>query len=334
MYKKMISLLLLLAIILVMGGCAGPKEADQTTPPTPNPPTELELIIGSAPGPISYPLAYMAESNPKLVVKPWKTYEQLLSMITAKQVQLSSTPITNAMIAYNKGFKVKLVNISVWGMLYVVSTDSSIKEISELKGKEIAVNGQGGIHDLVFRHLLIQQGINPDTDLQITYLDLPEASAKLITGEIEYAVLNEPNSSMAILNAKKAGKELYRVSDLAVEWQKLPGQENNRIPQAGYIIVEESGISSQAVVEFASTFEEAARWTNEHPSEIGPLVENQNEWMKAAAVSESLKYARLQPEMASDCRDEIEAFFNELTKTAPANALGGKLPDAEFYFQK
>lgn len=333
MQKKFLSVLLLITLIFVMGGCAGSKKADKADAPV-NTPAKSELTVGSAPGPASYPLAKMAENDSNLVIKPWKTYDQLLAMITSKQVNLSSTPITNAIIAYNKGFKVKLVNVSVWGMLYVVSTDSSIKNLSELKGKEIAVTGQGGIHDLVFRHLLIQQGINPDNDLRITYLDLPESSAKLVSGEIKYAVLNEPNSSMAILNAKKAGKELYRVIDLAQEWQKLPGQEKNRIPQAGYIMMEETGISADQVAEFEKGFEESAQWINEHPSEAGPLVEKQNEWMKAPAVSESLKFARLQPEMAADCRDEIEAFFNELIKTAPAKALGGKLPDDNFYFQK
>jgi len=333
MQKKIVSLVLLITLLFVLGGCGGTKATNPAPAPADSA-AKAELIVGSAPGPASYPLAYMAQDNANLVVKPWKTYDQLLAMITAKQVNLSSTPITNAIIAYNKGFNVKLVNVSVWGMLYVISTDASIKDLSALKGKEIAVTGQGGIHDLVFRHLLIQQGINPDTDLRITYLDLPESSAKLISGEINYALLNEPNSSMATLNAKKTGKQLYRAIDLAQEWQKLPGQENNRIPQAGYIMMADTGLTDEAVSDFAASFATAAKWINEHPAEAGPLVEKQNEFMKAAAVTESLKYARLQPAMATDCRGEVEAFFGELTKTAPVQALGGKLPDAEFYFQK
>ncbi|MDD4802226.1 MAG: ABC transporter substrate-binding protein [Syntrophomonas sp.] len=331
MFKKTVSMLLILAMFMIVG-CSKKDAEPAPAPPPAN--QDLSLSIGSAPGPASYPLAYMAEKNPNLSVQPWKTYDQLLAMVTAKQVKLASSPINNAILAYNKGFKIKLVNVSVWGMLYVVSGDSTVKEIKDLKGKDVAVTGQGGIHDLVFRHLLIQQGLDPDKDVRITYMDLPQSSAKLITGEIKYAILNEPNSSMAVLNAKKSGVNLSRVIDMQNEWAKIPGQEKYRIPQAGFISVEEAGITPPEIAAFAASFTEAAQWINEHPAEAGPMIEKQTEWMKAAAVSESLKYANLQPVDASDCQEEVIAFFKELSKTAPANALGGKQPDANFFFQK
>ncbi|MGI5964196.1 MAG: ABC transporter substrate-binding protein [Lawsonibacter sp.] len=334
MVRKLAVLLVTMCILLAAGCNSNNNTAGTNADPDPAQNQKLALSVAGAPGPVSYPLAYMVQDNPDLDVQPWKTYDQLLSMITAKQVKLASSPINNAIMAYNKGFNIKLVNVSVWGMLYVVSSDSSIKEIKDLKGKEIAVHGQGNIHDLVFRHLLIQNGLDPDTDVQITYMDLSQASAQLITGEVKYAVLNEPNASMALLNAKNSGVELARVIDLQEEWAKIPGQENNRIPQAGYVAVVEAGVTPDEIAAFQASYSEAAKWVNEHQAEIGPMVENQTEWMKAAAVSESLKYANLQPVAAADCQDEVIAFFNELSKTAPAAALGGKQPDANFFFQE
>lgn len=328
--KKIAAILMVIAMLCAVGGCSSDSGTSTSDTATKGP---ADLMVGTAPGPVSYPMAYISQNDPHYVVKPWKTYDQLLAMITAKEVHLSSTPITNALLAYNKGFKVKLVNVAVWGMLYVVSADSSIKEVKDLKGMEVAVTGQGGIHDLVFRHLLIQAGIEPDKDVTFTYMDLPESSAKLINGEIKYAVLNEPNSSMAIMNGKKSGIDLKRVIDLAQEWGKLPGQENTRIPQAGYIMVEESGVTSEQVKAFASTYSESSKWVIEHPDEIGPMVEKQTEWMKAAAVTASLEFAHLDPVMAVDCRTEVESFFEELGKTAPASAWGGNMPDEGFYFE-
>ena len=332
MKRKMISLAIVISIMLTVVGCGTSKPA-ATTPDKPDKLVVMDLKVGSAPGVASYPLAYMSQNDSHIIAKPWKTYDQLLAMITAKEVNLSSTPITNAMLAYNKGFKVKLLNVAVWGMIYVMSTDPSIKSLQDLKGKQVAVTGQGGIHDLVFRHLLIQNGLKPDQDVTIIYLDLPESSAKLISGEIKAAVLNEPNASMALLNAKKSGVQLARAIDLAVEWGKLPGQTDARIPQAGYIIVEESGVTNDQAKAFASTFNEAAKWVNKNPDQTGPLVEKQAEWMKAPAVSASLKFGRLDPVAAADCRNDVEAFFTELGKTAPASAWGGKMPDDNFFFQ-
>lgn len=337
MFKKILSISLVLVLIFGLIGCSQNQTQEANNNNQNQQTASLEeVVIGSSPGPVSYPLAYMLENQNtsyKIKAEPWKKYEQLIAMITAEQVHLASTPLTNAIMLYNKGFDIKLVNVSVWGMLYVVSTDNSVKEIADLKGKEIAVAGQGGIHDLVLKHLLIQNNLDPDKDINITYMDLPEASAKLVTGELEYAVLNEPNSSMAFMNAQKAGVELFRVLDLQKEWGKVTGSDANRIPQAGFIMIGNSGITPEAVIEFNESFLNASKWVNENPAEAGPIVEKYFEWMKAPAVQQSLEYARLEPVPATEAKEEIELFFTELMKTAPSEVIGGKLPDEQFYFE-
>lgn len=322
-------------MLCAVAGCGSQEAAELVQPPAAD--TEkVTLAVGTTPGPVSYALAYMAE-NPAddltMEIKPWNKGDQLLAMITSNEVNLSATPITNAFMLYNKGIDIQLVNVSVWGMLYVLSPEDSVKSVTDLKGQQIAVAGQGGLHDLVFRHLLIQNGMDPNQDVEILYLDLPEASAKLATGELKYAVLNEPNSSMATLNARKGGVELKRVLDLQQEWQKLTGQEKARIPQAGFVVLNGEQVGKAAVAKFHESFSAAAEWVNNNPAEAGPIVEKHFEWMKAPAVEQSLQFARLNPEWAAECQEEIEAFFTELSKTAPPEALGGKLPDAEFYFQ-
>jgi NitT/TauT family transport system substrate-binding protein len=70
-----------------------------------------------------------------------------------------------------------------------------------------------------------------------------------------------------------------------------------------------------------------------NPAEAGPIIEAMDEKMKAPAVADSLKYARLDPKRAIDSREAIEAFYNELLKTANPESIGGKLPDDGFYYQ-
>lgn len=294
---------------------------------------DLKLAIGSAPGPVTYPLARMAEQNSNIVLKPWQSGEQLTAMITAKEVQLCSTPINNAVLSYNKGLDTQLLMVTVWGMLYVMSTEPDVQSLQDLKGKEVALSGKGGIHDLIFRHLLIKNDINPDSDLTLTYLDMSDASTRLAAGQLKYAVLNEPQSSIAVLNAQKAAVQLHRVLDLTQEWNKLPGQENARMPMAGIIVVNGSGVTPEQADGFAKAYIDTAEWVNNNPAEIGPIVEKHVPAMKAAAVGQSLKYARLQPRHAADCQAEVEAFFKELSRTADLRAFGGKIPDAKFYWQ-
>jgi NitT/TauT family transport system substrate-binding protein len=334
--KKWLAVALIAVLLLGVAGC-GAQEADVPDQPAvvDNENEKVALVAGTAPGPVSYPLAYMLENSDDidLQIEPWNKSDQLLAMITAGQVNVSSTPLTNAIMLYNNGVDVKLINIASWGTLYVMSSEDTVQSITDLKGKQIGIAGKGGNHDLVFRHLLIQNGLQPDQDVEITYLDFPEASSKLATGELKYAILNEPNSSMAILNARKGGVELHRVIDLQVEWQKMTGRETARIPHAGFIVVNADQLDKTVVEKFQQNYTAASEWINNNPEDAGPLVETHFDWMKGAAVQQSIPYARLDPVPAIDCQEEIEAFYTELSKTAPAEALGGKLPDAGFYFQ-
>jgi hypothetical protein len=125
----------------------------------------------------------------------------------------------------------------------------------------------------------------------------------------------------------------YRVLDLQKEWQQLTGQETARIPQAGFVVVNSSQLDKGVVEKFQQNLTDAVKWINDNPEEAGSLVEKHFDWMKAPAVQQSLQFARLELVPAADCQKEIEAFYTELSKTAPAEALGGKLPDAGFYFQ-
>ncbi|NLW90118.1 MAG: ABC transporter substrate-binding protein [Syntrophomonadaceae bacterium] len=333
MKTKVLAVLMCLTMLLSLAGCSKTTTKENNAVKEPPKVSDLKLTLGTAPGPPTYPLAYMAEQNSNLTLKPWQTGDQLISMLSSKEVQISSCPVTNAMIAYNKGLGVQVLDVAVWGMLYVMSTESDVKSLQDLKGKEIVLAGQGGLHDLIFLHLLKMNNIDPKQDLTITYLDMQQASAMLASGKIKYAVLNEPNSSVAALNAKKNGVKLNRVLDLTDEWHKLPGQENVRLPMGTIVVVNGTNITAEQIATFEKDFIEAAEWVNSHPAEIGPIVEKYVPWMKAKAVSESIKYARLQPNHAADCQSEVEAFFKELSKDTDPKAFGGKLPDAGFYYQ-
>lgn len=340
--RALTSILLALALMLAVPGCASePEEEAPAAEPEaeaeePRAPMTLDVAYG--PGPVAFPLAKMAQEgipaiSATVAPQAWTTGDQLKALITAQQVDIAVTPLTNAMLLYNNGAKMKLINVGVWGMLYVVTPDADLTELSQLKGKEVGIAGKGGIHDLLFRHLLIGQGIDPDKDLTITYLDLADMQTKLAMGELTYAVLNEPASSGAVLTAKKQGVTLNRAIDLQVEWAEAVGNADARIPWAGYVVIGDAADDAEMIEAFLSAYEEAAEWTNANPAEAGPIIEAMDEKMKAPAVADSLKYARLDPKRAIESRDAIEAFYNELLKTANPESIGGKLPDDGFYYQ-
>ncbi len=329
--KKLLAIMIIMALAVGLSGCAQ-KPADKPAAKIP------ELKIAASQGAGSYPLAPLAENNAlqavadKTTIESWVTSEQLSAMVTSNQVQFIMAPVTNAIMLHNKGADIKLANVAVWGMLYILSADDSIKSLADLKGKQVAVTGGStGYHGSVFRHILIKNNIDPDKDLTILNMDMAESSTKLATGEIKLSLSNEPNSSVAIANAAKGNVTVKRAIDLQAEWGKATGSKA-RIPQAGLMVVGANAANTALVKEVLTQFDAQAKWINDNPAAAGPLVEKYFPKMKAAAVEKSLPFARLEPVSSPQCKDEVNAFLTEYLKTAPAAAIGGKMPDDSFYF--
>lgn len=329
--KNLLATMMIMVLVADLGGCAQ-KPAEKSTPKLP------EVKISASQGAGSYPLAVLAENNAlqgvadKTTLESWVTSEQLSAMITSNQVNFIVAPIPNAIMLYNKGANVKLGNVAIWGMLYILSADDSVKTLEDLKGKEIAVTGgSNGYHGTIFRHILIQSNIDPDKDLTILNMDMAESSSRLATGDIKLALSNEPNSSVTIDNAAKGNVTVKRAIDLQEEWAKATGSQS-RIPQAGLIIVGDNAQNTALVNEVLKQFEASAKWVNENPAAAGPMVEKYFPKMKASAVENSLPFARLEPVSSPQCKDEVNAFLTEYLKTAPPASIGGKMPDDNFYY--
>jgi NitT/TauT family transport system substrate-binding protein len=253
---------------------------------------------------------------------------------TSEQVDFACMPLTMAFMLYNKGVDLKLINVSTWGIFYIVGQDIEITSIEDLKGKEIAVSdvNSGGLHSSTLRHILIQNNIDPESDVKLVQMDMTEMSTKLAMGEIELAFLNEPKSSATIAAAKANNIELKRLLDLEEEWRKITPNKDGKIPQAGIVVVGQHAENKAMVDGFSARYIESANWINNNREEAGKIVEKYFEQMKAGGVSASLPYAKLNPVPAKECRKNIEAFFNEYLKTASPKIIGGQMPDEDIYY--
>lgn len=57
-------------------------------------------------------------------------------MAIKSDVDFLAVPTNTAAILNNKGVDIRLINVSVWGILGMISRDGSIKELKDFKGKK------------------------------------------------------------------------------------------------------------------------------------------------------------------------------------------------------
>lgn len=257
-----------------------------------------------------------------------KSPDQLMGKVITGEADIATLPTNSAAILYNKGAGVQLHSIIGWGVMYLVGEGRPVRRWADLKGKEIFIPAKGTVPDLLFRYISGKNGLNPETDLKISYISSPVELAQLtIAGKARLSVLPEPWVTQALERSAK----LKVLMDLQKQWGKVTGG-NNAYPQTCIVIRKQFAVEHPELVkQFSRELERSIGWIKRNPAQAGILAEKYVQ-LSAQAVRNGLKRCNLKYSAALPVRDQIQSFLEKLSSVAP-QAVGGKLPDEGFYYR-
>ncbi len=303
--------------------------------------TKVDKLVLSGPmASVSHPLLHMIERGAlKDVAKEvefvlWKSPDELRALTLRGRADFIALPTNVGANLYNKGVDIKLLNVSVWGVLGMITRDKTKKKLADFKGCDIAMPFRADMPDIVFEEIVKKQGLNPKKDFNLKYVGSPiDAMQMLIMRRVDHALLAEPAISMALRKTnsfplKLVAPDLYRGSMLENEWGKV-FKIQSKIPEAGMAMV---GKQSQELVKrFNEEYAISLEWYKTHPKEAGELVAKHIKMLNAEAVTDSIEYVQLQNITAKDAKKDLDFFFDILKNNKP-KSIGGKLPDDGFYY--
>lgn len=302
-----------------------------------------ENIIFAVPfAPVSYPIIKMIEDGTfdksgkttELII--WKTPDQLKALVVGEQADIFAVPSNTAAMFYNKGIDVKLLNISIWRAIWLVSRSNDKKNLADFKGEEIAMPFKGDMPHIVFMALARKQGLDPDKDFKLSYVASPmDAAQKMIMRRVDNALLIDPAVSTVIEKSKSGAisivaPKIYRSVDIQNEWGRLFNTENE-LPFAGIMAGSEILKDPKLLAEFGKEYKKAAEWCMAHPNETAKMVVKHIPQLNEKGVATAMRNVTLRANNAKDAKTRLEAFYTVLKNEKPA-LVGGKLPDNEFYY--
>ncbi|MEW6660970.1 MAG: ABC transporter substrate-binding protein [Bacillota bacterium] len=295
---------------------------------------EVVVKIAALRGPTAVGMVKMMEEKKGFGPKVQFEYDivqapdVLTARILSKEVDLAALPINLAAKLYNKGVDYQLVAVNTWGNMYLLNLGPGINSWADLKGKSIHSIGMGATPDIVFRYLLNANGLNADKDVLLNYsLEQVELANAMAAGIIELAVLPEPFVTM--VTSKNSGVKI--TMDLQEEWRKAKGRDIP-IVQGGMVVKKEFAQKHPEVVkEFLQQYTGSIEWVNNNLPEAGILVEKYDLGMGAKIAEKAIPRSNIRFSSAREARKAIEGYLQVLLDFAP-ESVGGKLPDAEFYY--
>ncbi len=307
---------------------------------------KLESLVFSGPfSAISYPLIHMVETRAlsdmvqDIQFIPVNNPDQARLLALGKgahQTDFMAMPSNVAAMLYNKGIRLKLINVPIWDLLWIVSQDKTRQHLSDLKGEKIAIPYRADMPDILFQQIAKAEGLNPKSDFKLHYTAHPlDAMQLLISGQVKHALLTEPATSMVLhKNRQLADQEsvalLYRSVDLQQEWGRV-FQRPAKIPQLSITAMQNVLDKPKLLQRFQQEYRKSSKWCLDHPEETGKMVTKYHKRLTPETVAESLKWTVIDVKSAAESKPELEYFYHTLMNSNPA-LVGNRLPDNDFYY--
>ncbi len=256
------------------------------------------------------------------------TYEIVMStdLLVAKLVNgeadFAVAPTNLAAKLYNDGLPYRLASVDVWGNLYIAGPEP-IEDVNVLKGQTINMIGQNLSPDILFRYILSQKGLDPETDVTLNYVTgATELAPLFISGQVNYSMMPEPMLTAVMGKAP----DTQIAMDLQEAWREVTGLETS-YPQAGLLVKDEIADNYPEILEgMQATLAESVTYANENPEETGALMEALETGMQGPLVAASMPRNNLEHREATEVQEALMAYYQVLYDFNPAS-IGGSLPD-------
>ncbi len=257
------------------------------------------------------------------------TADEITPLLLKGELDMAAVPANLASVLYNNSNgKIVTVAINTLGVVYIVEKGDTIADLSDLRGKTIYATGQGSTPEYALRYILKENGIDPDKDVNIQFKSQPdEVVALLKKSDSGIAMLPQPYVTVASNNVEGLEVKI----DLNKEWEKL---ETESMFLTGVMVARREFLeeNEEAVGEFLKEYKASTEWVNANVDEAAALVEKVG-IVKAPIAKKAIPFCNITYIDGGKMQTALSGYLKVLYDMNP-KAVGGKLPNEEFYYKK
>ena len=255
---------------------------------------------------------------------------ELVAGLTKGEIDIATMASNVAVNLYNKNDgAVTIIAAGTLGVLHILegSGGTEISSIADLAGKTIWSAGQGANPEYILRHLLRQNGLEVGVDVEIVFEDASFISSKLLSGDIQYAMLPVPAATAAIA---KGGGQVRAAIDVTEAWDKL--QSGSQLIMTAVVARTEYLETYPDLVDhFLTDYEESINYVNNNLDAAAELVAGLGLAPNAAIAKQAIPQCHLAFLSGNEMRSALSGYYTTLYRIAPAS-VGGSLPDDGIYY--
>jgi len=197
--------------------------------------------------------------------------------VAAGEIEIStSTPnMITTLVSRGEGVRV-ISSISSpvprsWGIM--VLNDSPLEDVDDLRGKIIGATTKGAYSDMIVRLLLQEAGIDPDDEVNLTYLGSPDALAAALSSGTVDAAIGWPGLA-EVMELELGARQLVSAADFLLEWE-------DEIWFATDDLIDQN---PEVIEKVLRGWYKAVEWMKENRAEVIEISMEQYQWSEELAT--------------------------------------------------
>lgn len=319
--KKLLIIMILL-LSLALGACAAEE------------PEAVEVM--TLKGPTGVGMAVMIDEAAN-GGSPWLftlagAPEEIVAGLSGGNTAIAALPTNLASKLYAKTEgDIMIIAITTLGSLYLLENpgdNEPITNLEQLRGRTIYATGQGANPQYILEYLLENAGLSIGGDVFVEYKsEHAELAALLAAGEVDLALLPEPFVTSALLK----NEQLRQCFDLNELWQEAAGSGlAMSCVAARRSFVEQN---PELVAQFLAELEDSINLALSDVPAVAALCETYGVIASAAVAEQAIPRCSLVFISGEQMQPALADYLQMLLQ-ADASAVGGALPNADFYYQE
>ena len=310
--------------------------ADETE--TSEPAEKVDINLAALSGPTALGMLDLLEKNENgeaannYNVTIATTPDEVTGKIISGELDIAAVPTNVASTLYNKTEgQVQIAALNTMGVLYVLETGDTIQSVADLAGKTIYATGQGSTPEYALNLVLEKNGLTPGEDVEIVFAaDNAEIAPLLASGEAQVALLPQPFVTSVLTQ-----NENVRVAlDLTEEWDKAVNGESGLTMGCVVVRKEFAEQNKEALDRFLDEYKQSVETvtSEEGLAHAAELAEHYN-IIKAAVAEKAIPECNI-VFVEGDEMQQIAGGFLQVLYDANPQAVGGQLPNDDFYYKR
>lgn len=255
--------------------------------------------------------------------------DEILPLMVKGDLDIALIPANVASILYHKTQGgVEVIDINTLGVLYMVSGENDLADLTDLKGKTIYLTGKGTTPDYVLQYLLTANGMSVD-DVTLEYKsEATEVASVLAEDPTAIGLLPQPFVTAACMQ----NDALKVIFDLNEEWNKIQGVSGSSMV-TGVTVVRKEFLAEHedAVKSFMEEHKASAEAINADPVTGAALAVEAQIVAKEPIAQQAIPGCNIIYMDKADMKQALSGYLDVLFHQ-DSQSIGGGLPESDFYY--